>query len=317
MSTTLLNELFVGVDVSKSTLDVGFHPDNGALSFTNDELGIAGCVERLLERHPTQIIVEATGGFETLFAITARSAGLVVSVVNPRQVRDFARASGILAKTDRLDAGVLARFGAAIRPPVREAPDKETRELAELLSRRRQLVQIRAQEKTRLATTQGARSLKSIKEHIKWLDKRIADLDIDLTAALRTSPSWKAKEDLLNSAPGVGKVTVLTLLAQLPELGRISRREIAALVGVAPFNRDSGMQRGLRRVWGGRAEVRSMLYMATLAAIRGDNPLAAFHQRLIEKGKPAKVALVATMRKLLITLNAMLRSNTSWNPKLT
>jgi transposase len=309
------SEVFVGVDVSKATLDVGFHPVCLAHQYANDESGIAACIAALVALAPRLIVAEATGGFETRFAVEARAAGLNVAVVNPRQVRDFARATGVLAKTDRLDAAVLARFGAVIRPVVRKAPDKETRELAECVARRRQLVTMRAQEKTRLATA-GAVQRDSIKEHIDWLDQRIDSLDVDLTAALRTSSSWKVKEDVLKSAPGVGRVTSLTLMSHLPELGRLGRREIAALVGLAPFNRDSGTLRGQRMIWGGRAEVRSVLYMATLAAIRGENAIAAFHQRMVEKGKPAKVALVAAMRKLLTILNAMLKNNTPWNPDL-
>ena len=309
------NDVYVGVDVSKAVLDAGFHPDGQAYQYANDESGIASCIADLVALTPRLIVVEATGGFETRFAVEARAAGLSVAVVNPRQVRDFAKATGVLAKTDRLDAAVLARFAAVIRPVVREAPDKETCELAELVARRRQLVAMRAQEKTRLATA-GAGQRNSIKEHIDWLDQRIDALDVDLTAALRTSSSWKVKEDLLKSAPGVGRVTTLTLLSHLPELGRLGRREIAALVGLAPFNRDSGTKRGQRMIWGGRAEVRSVLYMATLAAIRGENAIAVFHQRMVAKGKPAKVALVAAMRKLLTILNAMLKNNTPWNPEM-
>lgn len=309
------SEVFIGIDVSKAWLDVGFHPICPAQHYANDEAGIARCIEVLASFEPRLIVVEATGGFETRFAVDARAAGLNVAVVNPRQVRDFAKATGVLAKTDRLDAAVLARFAAAIRPVVRETPDKETRELAELVGRRRQLVSMRAQEKTRLATA-GGRQKDSIREHIGWLDERINALDVDLTAALRTSSSWKVKEDLLKSVPGVGKVTILTLLSHLPELGRLGRREVAALAGLAPFNRDSGTMRGRRMIWGGRAEVRSVLYMATLAAIRGENAIAAFHRRMVGKGKPAKVALVAAMRKLLTILNAMLKNNTPWNPDL-
>lgn len=309
------NDVFVGVDVSKAMLDVGFHPVCPAHQYANDESGIAACIAALAACAPRLIVVEATGGFETRFAVEARAAGLSVAVVNPRQVRDFAKATGVLAKTDRLDAAVLARFAAVIRPEVREAPDKETRELAERVARRRQLVAMRAQEKTRLATA-GAIQREGIKEHIGWLDQRIGSLDVDLTAALRSSSSWKVKEDMLKSAPGVGQVTTLTLLSHLPELGRLGRREIAALVGLAPFNRDSGTMRGQRMIWGGRAEVRSVLYMATLAAIRGENAIAAFHRRLVAKGKPAKVALIAAMRKLLTILNAMLKHNTPWNPDL-
>lgn len=309
------SEVFIGIDVSKAWLDVGLHPVGAAQRHANDEAGVARCIEALVALQPRLIVVEATGGFETRFAVDARAAGLRVAVVNPRQVRDFAKATGVLAKTDRLDAAILARFAAVIRPVVREAPDQETRELAELVARRRQLVAIRAQEKTRLATA-GALQKRSLHEHIDWLDERIDALDVDLTAALRTSSSWKVKEDLLKSVPGVGKVTVLTLLSHLPELGRLGRREIAALVGLAPFNRDSGTQRGQRMIWGGRAEVRSVLYMATLAAIRGENAIAAFHQRMMQKGKPSKVALVAAMRKLLTILNAMLKNNTPWNPQI-
>jgi transposase len=309
------NDVFAGVDVSKAVLDVGFHPACPAQRYANDEPGIAACIAALAACAPRLIVVEATGGFETRFAVEARAAGLSMAVVNPRQVRDFAKATGVLAKTDRLDAAVLARFAAVIRPVVREAPDQETRELAEWVARRRQLVAMRAQEKTRLATA-GAVQRDSIKEHIGWLDHRIDALDVDLTAALRTSSSWKVKEDLLKSAPGVGRVTILTLLSLLPELGRLGRREIASLVGLAPFNRDSGTMRGQRMIWGGRAEVRSVLYMATLAAIRGENAIAAFHRRMVEKGKPAKVALVAAMRKLLTILNAMLKNNTPWNPEM-
>jgi transposase len=307
-------DLFVGVDISKANLDVGFDPVRTVRRFANDEAGRSECVSHLLEQRPRLIVVEATGGFETQFASAVRAAGLTVAVVNPRQVRDFARATGVLAKTDALDATVLARFASAVQPVVRAAPDEETQALAELVARRRQLVAIRSQEKTRLAMVTGSRSRASIKEHLTWLDARIKELDTDLTAALRQSTSWKVKEGVLKSAPGVGKVTVLTLLSQLPELGCLNRREVAALVGLAPFNRDSGKQRGIRRIWGGRAEVRSVLYMATLAAIRGENPIAAFHDRLVTKGKPAKVALVATMRKLLTSLNAMVKSNSAWNP---
>lgn len=310
------SEVFIGIDVSKAWLDVGLHPVGPAQQHANDEAGIACCIEVLVALEPQLIVVEATGGFETRFAVDARAAGLRVAVVNPRQVRDFAKATGVLAKTDRLDAAVLARFAAVIQPAVREAPDQETRELAELVARRRQLVAMRTQEKTRLATAKG-RQKDSIHEHIDWLNERIDGLDVDLTAALRTSSSWKVKEDLLKSVPGVGKVTILTLLSHLPELGRLGRREIAALVGLAPFNRDSGSKRGQRMIWGGRAEVRSVLYMATLAAIRGNNAIAVFHRRMVEKGKPGKVALVAAMRKLLTILNAILKSNTPWNPQMT
>jgi transposase len=312
-----VKEVFVGIDVSKAVLDTGFFPRGAAGQYANDEGGIARCIEELVTLSPVLVVIEATGGLETPFAVMARAAGLQVAVVNPRQVRDFARATGVLAKTDRLDADVLARFAAVIRPQVRPSPDKETRDLAELVARRRQLVAMRAQEKTRLSQAAGSRQKDSLKEHIVWLDERIGQLDVELTAALRTSSSWKVKEDLLKSVPGVGRVTVLTLLSLLPELGQLRRREIAALVGLAPFNRDSGTMRGRRMIWGGRADVRAVLYMATLSAVRGQNAIAEFHRRLVAKGKPAKVALVAAMRKLLTILNAMLKNNSPWNPQLT
>jgi transposase len=310
-----VKEVFAGIDVSKAVLDTGFFPAGPPGQYANDEAGIARCIEELVTLSPVLVVIEATGGLETPFAVMARAAGLQVAVVNPRQVRDFARATGVLAKTDRLDADVLARFAAVIRPQVRPSPDKETRDLAELVARRRQLVAMRAQEKTRLSQAAGSRQKDSLKEHIVWLDERIGQLDVELTAALRTSSSWKVKEDLLKSVPGVGRVTVLTLLSLLPELGQLRRREIAALVGLAPFNRDSGTMRGRRMIWGGRADVRAVLYMATLSAVRGQNAIAEFHRRLVAKGKPAKVALVAAMRKLLTILNAMMKNNVPWNPQ--
>jgi transposase len=306
-------EIFVGIDVSKAHLDVAVLPASvEAQRYPNDEAGIEQCIQSLVALKPVLIVLEATGGLEMPFAIAARAAGLAVAVVNPRQVRDFARAMGILAKTDRLDAAVLAQFAATLRPEVRPLPDKETRALAELLARRRQLIEMRAEEKTRLKQTFSKSQKASIQAHIDWLNAHIGEIDHDLENGLRSSPSWKVKENLLKSIPGIGSTTALTLIACLPELGRLGRREIASLAGLAPLNRDSGSLRGRRSIWGGRAVVRSTLYMAALAAIRGKNPLAAFYTRLIERGKPFKVAIVATMRKLLTMANAIMRSLTPW-----
>lgn len=306
------DERFAGVDVSKAYLDLGLDPDGQVERFANDEEGVAALVGRLADFQPTLVVLEATGGLEMLLVASGRVAGLPLAVVNARQVRDFAKATGRLAKTDQLDARVLAHFARAVRPEVRPGKTEPEQELSEMVARRRQLVEMRAQEKTRLSMA-GPRQKESLREHIAWLDERIAQLDGDLSNRLRESDIWKTQVDLLKSAPGVGPVTILTLLSLLPELGQLNRREIAALAGLAPFNRDSGFQRGQRMIWGGRAEVRSVLYMATLAATRGDNPIAAFHRRLLEKGKPAKVALTAAMRKLLTILNAMVKQNKHWS----
>lgn len=309
-------ERFAGVDVSKAYLDLGFDREGVVERFTNDEEGVSALIERLVSWQPTLVVLEATGGLEMLLAATGRVAGLPLAVVNARQVRDFAKATGRLAKTDQLDARVLAHFARAVRPGVRPGKSEAEQELVELVARRRQLVAMRAQEKTRLSMA-GARQKESLKEHIAWLDERIARMEGELKQRLRESDLWKTQVELLQSAPGVGPVTMLTLLSYLPELGKLNRREIAALVGLAPFNRDSGFQRGQRMIWGGRAEVRSVLYMATLTATRGDNPIAGFHRRLVEKGKPAKVALTAAMRKLLTILNAMMKQNQPFScPKM-
>lgn len=309
-------ERFAGVDVAKAHLDLALGRTGEVERFANNEEGVSALIERLVGWQPTLVVMEATGGLEMLLAASGRAAGLPLAVVNARQVRDFAKATGRLAKTDRLDARVLAQFAQAVRPEVRPGRTAAEQELAELLARRQQLVAMRAQERTRLAMA-GSRQRESLQEHIAWLSERIARLDAELNQRVRASDSWKTHIDLLRSAPGVGPVTGLVLLSYLPELGRLNRREIAALVGLAPFNRDSGFQRGRRMIWGGRAEVRSILYMATLAATRGDNPIAAFHRRLVAKGKPAKVALTAAMRKLLTILNAMMKQNQLWSPQHT
>ncbi|MCX7170942.1 MAG: transposase [Proteobacteria bacterium] len=307
-------EKFVGIDVSKTTLDVCIEPINEELHVDYAEKGVAKIVKRLVEVVPTLIVIEATGGLEVRIATELASKGLPVAVVNPRQVRDYAKATGELAKTDRIDAAILAGFARAIRPAVRPVKDKDTVELDDLLTRRRQLIDIRVQETLRLGTASKLPK-KSLVAHIAWLNKRIDDLDTDLTHRLRTSDVWRTKDDLLSGIPGVGAVTSVTMLGKCPELGTLNRREIAKLVGVAPLADDSGKHRGKRFVWGGRAEVRSVLYMATLSAMNCNGVIKAFAERLKKVGKPAKVVIVACMRKLLTIMNVMIKNNAPWNPK--
>lgn len=309
-------EHFVGIDVSKATLDVGIDPSGQAVQVAYDEAGVGQLVARLLEITPTLIVIEATGGLEVRIATALASRGLPVAVVNPRQVRDFAKATGRLAKTDRLDAAVLAAFAKAIRPQARPLKDEDTRALDDLVDRRRQLIGMRVQETLRLGSAASKLLQKSLKKHIAWLDKQIDEVDRDLTQRLRQSDAWRAKDDLLQSIPGVGAVTTQTMLAKCPELGTLNRREIAALAGVAPLANDSGKQRGRRFTWGGRAEVRAVLYMATVSAIRCNDTLKAFADRLKKAGKPPKVVILACMRKLLTIMNAMLKNNRPWNPKI-
>jgi len=302
-----------GIDVSKDWLDVAI--SNEASRVANDAAGIGALIERLRSADVQWVVMEATGGYETQAASAIAGAGLRLAVVNPRQVRDFAKATGRLAKSDRIDARVIAAFGEAIEPQIVRLPDEQTRELQGLLTRRSQLVGMRAQESNRLALMEGAMR-KQIKSHIAWLDKAIDEVNTDITARLRKSPVWREKDELLRSLKGIGPITSSTLMASLPELGQLDRRAIAALVGVAPFNRDSGTFRGRRAIWGGRAQVRQMLYMAATAAIRFNPVIKPFYERLIARGKPHKVAIVACMRKMLTILNAMTRSNTHWTPAL-
>ena len=302
---------YIGIDVSQGWLEVALQPGGEAWRTANDEAGIAGLVERLQALQPATVILEATGGYELPVTGALLAAGLPAAVVNPRQVRDFARATGRLAKTDAIDAQVLARFGEAVRPELRPLPDEATQELAALVARRRQLIEMLTAEKNRLRL--AARAVRrDIQQHIRWLERRLSDLDGDLAQQVRSSPRWREQDDLLRSAPGIGPVSSVTLLAQLPELGQLNRKEIAALVGVAPLNRDSGTLRGRRRVWGGRAHVRAALYMATLVGTRHNPVLKTFYERLLAAGKPKKVALTACTRKLLTILNAMVRTETSW-----
>jgi transposase len=301
---------FIGIDVSKGTLDVHVRP-SGAVLHTNN----AALVTRVVEWAPTLVVLEATGGLEHPVAAALASAGVSVAVVNPRQVRDFAKATGQLAKTDAIDAAVLAHFAEAIRPVPRPLPDTQTRELAELLGRRRQLIGMRTAESNRLGTTTAPRVRRSIEAHLRWLTKQLEDVDTDLSEAIQNSPVWCVNDDLLQSIPGVGRVVSRALLAELPELGTLSREEIAALAGVAPVNRDSGTWSGKRSVWGGRSHVRGALYMAALSAKRWNPALREFAARLKEKGKAAKVILVAVARKLLIIANAILRTQQPWEDR--
>src|SRR5215211_5382279 len=257
----------VGIDVSQATLDVAVYPTGEQWQVSNDEAGISQLVERIRKLAPERIVLEATGGYEAVALATLGSAGLPVVAVNPRQVRDFARSTGRLAKTDALDAQVLAHFAAVVRPPIRPLPDAATRELSALLARRRQLVEMRAAESNRL--TQAVERVRpDIREHVRFLDKRIKDLDRELHDRLRASPLWREKEDLLRSIPGVGPVLTTTFLADVPELGTLGHKQLAALIGLAPLNRDSGRWRGKRSIWGGRASVCAVLYMATITGIR-------------------------------------------------
>lgn len=310
---------FVGIDVSKAQLDVAVCPTaeraeerTERWNVSNDDTGIDRLVNRLRELQPARIVLEATGGMEVPASVALAVAGLPVVVVNPRQARDYGKAMGKLAKTDAIDAEVLAQFGRAVRPPLRPLPDAATRELSALLTRRRQVTEMVTAESNRLRTVSG-HVRANIQAHIDWLKSCLEELDKELADALRSSPVWREKDNLLQSVPGVGKVTSFTLLAELPELGKLNRKQIAALVGVAPFNRDSGKFRGTRTIWGGRASVRAALYMATLVATRWNPTLRAFYQHLCNRGKPKKVALTACMHKLLTILNAMLKCHTAWN----
>lgn len=305
----------VGVDVSKNHLDVHLRPQGEAFRLTNDPEGIAALVARLVPLAPTCIVLEATGGLEVPAAAALAAAGLIPSLVNPRQARDFAKATGRLAKTDKIDAAALAHFAEAIRPPARPLPDAAAQAFTALLTRRRQLIEMHVAESNRLPTAASTTVRRNIEKHLRWLDSQLKDLDGALAEAVQASPLWRAKEDLLRGVPGIGPTVAFTLLAELPELGTLSRRQIASLAGLAPRNRDSGRFRGQRCIGGGRAEVRSALYMASLSAARHNPLLRVFYQRLRAAGKLAKVALVAVARKLLTIINAMLRDDRAWDPK--
>lgn len=307
--------VYIGIDVSKRRLDVGELPDHNSWDVPNDEAGVDALAARLKNISPSLIVLEATGSLEAPVVASLAAAKLPVVVVNPRQVRDFARATGQLAKTDRIDALLLARFAETVRPNVRALSDAATQELTSLVARRRQLTDMITAERNRLGASRG-QVRRDIEEHIEWLKRRLKDKDGDLEKMVRSSEVWRTKDDILQSTPGVGPVVSATLIAQLPELGHLNRKQIAALVGVAPFNRDSGAFRGRRTVWGGRASVRSALYMAALVGARRNPTMNAFYQRLVGAGKPPKAALTACMRKLLTTLNAMLRDGVPWQASL-
>ena len=302
---------FVGIDVSKLTLDFDCLPVSASQQFTNDAIGIAALVALLHNSGVERIVIEATGGYETAAVSALAVAKLPVVVVNPKQVRDFAKAMGHFAKTDKLDAKVLALFGERMKPPLRTLPDDAQRALADVLNRRLQLVTMRAQEKTRLASVPTV-ARKDVEQHIGWLDKRIGKLETDLGKRLKKSTVWCHKAELLESVPGVGDVTTFSLLADLPELGTLSRQKISALVGLAPFPDDSGKRQGKRYIRGGRAEVRCVLYMATLSARTHNPTIRVMFERLTEAGKPFKLAMTACMRKLLTILNAMLKKDQAW-----
>ena len=302
---------FVGIDVSKAQLDVAVRPTGKRWTLPYDQTGIEGLIPQIVDLEPALVLLEATGGLELPLVAALAAAALPVVVVNPRQVRDFAKATGTLAKTDTLDAGVLAHFADAVRPEVRPLKDAETQVLNSLTARRRQVMTMLVSEKNRLGSAIGAVSPR-IEAHIAWLEQELSDLDKGLRQTLRRSPVWREKDDLLRTVPGVGEQLSLTLLAHLPELGTLNRRQIAALVGVAPYNRDSGALRGKRAVWGGRSRVRAVLYMGALVASRHNPAIRDFYQRLLAAGKPKKVALVASMRKLLVILNGMLKHGSPW-----
>jgi len=308
-------ECAIGIDVSKATLDVAVRPSGDWWQERNDPEGCATVVARLQALAPTVIVLEATGGYEAPVAAALTAAGLPVAVVNPRQVRDFGRASGKLAKTDAISAAILAHFGAVMHPPVRPMPDALTQELQHWLARRRQVVEMMTAEQNRFAGAPPPVQ-KQIRAHLGGLRRQLKSVERRLKELMQRSPVWREHEQLLVSVPGVGPVLATTLLADVPELGRLNRKEIAALVGVAPLNRDSGTMRGQRTIWGGRAPVRAVLYMAALVASKSNPLIRPFYERLVAKGKPKKVALTACMRKLLTILNAMLKHCTTWNPIL-
>lgn len=307
-------EIFVGIDVSKAWLDVAVHEQAETVRVSNNEAGLVTLLEHLKKLKPSLVVLEATGGFEMLAVAELSHAKMPVVVSNAKRVREFARATGRLAKTDKLDAKVLAHFAAAVRPPVRALQTEQEEQLTALLTRRRQVLDMLTMEKNRVVTVRG-KMLLEMEAHIQWLSKSLKDLDKEIEDFVEGTPVWKEKDALLQSVPGVGPVTSATMLGMLPELGLLNRQEIAALVGVAPVNKDSGKKQGRRRVYGGRADVRSVLYMAALAAKKFNPVIRKFYERLIQHGKEKKVALTACMRKLLVILNAMMHSQQPWRPQ--
>ena len=310
-----MERIFVGIDIAKDQVDVHVRPTDERFQLSRTDAGLAGLVARLQPLGPRLVVLEATGGYEIPVAAALASAGVPVAVVNPRQIRDYARATGQLAKTDALDARLMALFAEAVQPEVRPLPTPEAQALGALVTRRRQLVDMLGAERNRHHQARDLRLQRRIATHIRWLTKALAEIEADLGTHIRSSPIWRERDDLLHSVPGVGDVTAHTLIADLPELGHLGRRKIAGLVGVAPMNRDSGHWRGRRTIAGGRPAVRSVLYMATLTAVRFNPAIAQFYQRLVAAGRPKKVALTAAMRKLLTILNAMLRDQRPWQPQ--
>lgn len=304
--------VYVGIDVSKAHLDIAVRPSGECWTCETEEAALRTLVGRLQACAPTCIVLEATGGYEVPVVSALAAAGLPVVVVNPRQVRDFAKAIGRLAKTDQLDADVLALFGERVRPAIRRLPDAALRELAALVGRRRQLVDMLVAERLRQAQAVEGPLRRSIVQHVRWLERRVTQSTDDIGRRLQDSPVWRVKDDLLQSVPGVGPNTAATLIAELPELGQLTHRQITALVGLAPFNCDSGTLAGGRHIYGGRTSVRGALYMATLVATRFNPVIRTFYQHLVQRGKRKKVALVAAMHKLLVILNAMIKHQQSW-----
>jgi transposase len=311
----LMTPVYVGLDVSKTQIDVAVRPAGDRWHLANDEGGIAQLVTRLHALAPRLVILEATGGYELMAAGALTAAGVPIALVNPRQVRHFGRAIGQLAKTDRLDAELLALFGERVQPDPRPLPDAATQALVAMVHRRRQIAEMLVAERNRLSLAH-AQVRGRMREHLRWLERELAALDADIASHIRQSPLWRDKDDLLRSVPGIGPRVSSILLASLPELGTLNRREVAALVGVAPLNNDSGQHRGTRSIWGGRAHVRAPLYMAALVATRCNPVIRTFYQRLVRAGKPKKLALVAAMRKLLTILNSMMRTRRHWTPAL-
>ena len=307
-----MERLFAGIDVSKDRLDVHVRPTGESFGVASDEAGLTRVLARMHALQPRLIVLEATGGYEATVAAALAHAGLPVAVVNPRQIRDFAKATGQLAKSDRLDARVIAHFGEAVQPPVRPLASEQAQALGELVTRRRQLVEMLTAELNRQHQVRQRAVQKRLHGHVSWLRRAIAELEDDITRLIRSSPVWRETENLLTSAPGIGDVTAQALIAELPELGQLTRRRIAALVGLAPFTRESGRWKGRRMIRGGRAPVRRALYMATVVAIRYNPPIGALYRRLRQAGRPKKLALIAAMRKLLTVLNAMLRDGRPW-----
>jgi transposase len=304
--------VFVGIDVSKDRLDVHVRPSGDAFAVARNGKGLDSLVARLAALTPALVVLEATGGFEITVAAALAAAGLPLVVVNPRQIRDFARAIGRLAKTDALDAEAIALFAEGVRPQPRAVPDEQARHLAALVARRRQIVEMAVTEGNRRRQARDRRLAKRIDAHLAWLQKELTSIEADLDDTIRGTPAWREKEDLLTAVPGIGPITARIVLADLPELGALDRRRIAALVGVAPINRDSGATRGRRMIAGGRTGVRKVLYMATLTAIRRNPPIKALYDRLVQAGRPKKLAITACMRKLITILNAIIRDRAAW-----